>query len=180
MRWLVVLALSLAQACNAPAGSPVLPAGAQWVSFNNVSFEGPLVDRPGILAAPSTADLEAAVVRFESHGRAGYDPTQACAPTCWRLVPAADPAVLYLALAINVEVCDATVKEGTALAGRTLYFIHWISGPNGSRCDTVVRSRWRLVSVSRRDLPGPGRLTVRLQLQGYYGSSAWESQVELA
>ncbi len=175
MKWLViVLALTVAQACDLPGAGPTLPAGARWVTFATIPGEGPLVVREGIFAVASTAELETAAARL------GYIPKQPCSTTCWRLYQADQPGRLYVAVAMWPEGCDHDVRENVAIAGRTLYFIHWVGNPNGTRCgDAEQAGRWRLISVSRRDLPGPGTLTVRLQLQGYYGSSAWESQVEL-
>jgi hypothetical protein len=76
---------------------------------------------------------------------------------------------------------DTTIKERAAIAGRTLYFIHWVGARSGKSCLVAEEARWRLLSVSRRDLPGPGILTVRLQLQGSRpDANAAESQVELS
>ncbi len=180
MKWLVVvMALTMAQACDLPGAGPALPAGGRWVSFDIVSSEGPLVYRAAILAAPSTAEVEAAVVTFETSGHAGYRLDQACPAPCWRLVRAEEPGLLYLAVATFIVGCDTTVKEGVAISGRTLYLIHWVSASSGSRCDAAPTQRWRLLSVSRRDLPGAGTLTLRLQLQSSNSdSTAAESQVE--
>ncbi len=169
----VVVALALAQACDAPWAGPSLPAGGHWVSFASVPSEGPIAVRDGIFAATSTTALEAAV------GASGYTIKGACRQPCWRVYNADQPGLLYLAVVTTEDRCDTTVKEAAAVSGRTLYFIHWIGDPNGSRCDAALAARWRVLSVSLRDLPGPGTLTVRLQLRGYYGDSAVESQVEL-
>src|SRR6266478_3448148 len=65
MKWLAVLALVFLQACDAPWAGPSLPDGGRWVSFTTVSYEGPVVDSAGILAATSTFELEASVITFE-------------------------------------------------------------------------------------------------------------------
>lgn len=181
MKWLViVLAVTMAQGCDSLGAGPTLPTGGRWVSFSTVSAEGPFVVAEGIVAATSMAEVEADVVAFETRGRPGFSPDQACPATCWRPVRADEPGLLYLAVATFPSGCDLTVTEGVAIAGSTLYFIHWVGGPNGSRCDTIAGGRWRLVSVSLRDLPGAGPLTVRLQLQGSDGTSnVGESQVEV-
>ena len=180
MKWLViVLALTVAQACDAPWAGPTLPAGGHWVAFTTVSYEGPNVYREGIFAGTSTAGVEAAVLGFETSGHSGYRLDQACWAPCWRLVRAEEPGLLYLAVATFSDGCDNTVKEAAAVAGRALYLIHWVSSPNGSRCDAAPTQRWRLLSVSRRDLPGPGTLTVRLQMQGA-DQGGFESVVELS
>lgn len=128
MKWLVVvMALTMAQACDLRGVGPALPAGGRWVSFNTVSSEGPLVYGAAILAAPSTAEVEAAVVTFETNGHAGYRLDQACPAPCWRLVRAEEPDRLYLAVATFILRCDTTVKEGVAISGRTLYLIQWVS-----------------------------------------------------
>jgi hypothetical protein len=175
---LIVLAMTLAQACDTPWAGPTLPVGGRWIGFTGVSSEGPIVVSAGILAAPSTAELEAAVVAFETSRHPGYRLEQACPPPCWRLVQADRPGVLYLAVATVADNCDTPIKEGAAIAGRTIYFIHWVGSPSGSRCDAAQSSRWRLLSVSRRDLPGAGTLTVRLQMQGA-AQGSFESQVAL-
>jgi hypothetical protein len=174
MKWLViVLALTVAQACDLPGAGPTLPAGAHWVSFAIVPSEGPILVREGIFAAASPAELETAAART------GQTLKQPCPTTCWHLYHAAQPGLLYVAVGTWPDGCDHDVKESGAMAGRTLYFIHWVGGSNGTRCgDAEQAPRWRLVSVSRRDLPGAGTLTVRLQLQGTEQGGA-ESQVEL-
>jgi hypothetical protein len=170
----LIISILLLQGCDAPWAGPTLPAGGQWVSFTTVSSEGPpVVIRDGIIAATSTAEAEAAVVT------SGATFHQTCPSPCWRIVQADEPGHVYLAVAILPDGCDHDVKEGAAIAGRMLYFIHWVSAPNGSRCDAAQAARWRLLSVSRRDLPNSGTLTVRLQMQGYYGTSAIETEVEL-
>jgi hypothetical protein len=151
------------------------------VTFSTVSYEGPTVVSNGILAAKSTAELESAVVKFETSRHPGYQLDQACPTPCWRLVRTDDPRLLYVAVATLSWGCDTTVKEGTAIAGQTLYVIHWISSPSQTRCDAAQATRWRLLSVSRRDLPAAGVLTVQLQLQGSNPkSNAAATQVELS
>jgi hypothetical protein len=175
-----VLALGTTIACDAPWAGPTLPAAGHWVAFSTVSYDGPIVVASGIRAATSTAELEAAVVAFETSRHPGYKLDQACPSSCWRHVRPDELGHVYLAVATLPYGCDTTDKEGAAIAGRTLYLIHWTSSPSGSRCDAAQASRWRLLSVSRRDLPGAGTLTVRLQLQGSNANSnAAESQVEL-
>jgi hypothetical protein len=76
---------------------------------------------------------------------------------------------------------DTTIKERTAIVGHTLYFIHWVAARSGTRCLAAEYPRWRLLSVSKRDLPGAGILTVRLQLQGSNpDANAAEGKVELS
>jgi hypothetical protein len=173
-RLLIVLALVVLQACDAPWAGPALPAAGQWISFRTVSSEGPIAVKSGIFAANSISALEAAVAT------SGYTLKQACPPPCWRVFQGDQPGHLYVAVAIIEDRCDTTVKEGAAIAGRMLYFVHWISDRNGSRCDAAIAHQWRLLSVSRQNLPASGTLTVRLQLQGYYGSRTLESAVELS
>jgi hypothetical protein len=175
-----VLALGTTVACDAPWAGPTLPAGGHWVTFSTLSCEGPMVVASGILAATSTEELEAAVVAFETSRHAGYRLGQACPTPCWRLVRPDDSGLLYLAVATLSTGCATTVKEGTAIAGRLLYLIHWVSSPSETRCDAAQASRWRLLAVSRRELPGAGTFTVRLQLQGSSpNSNAAESHVQL-
>jgi hypothetical protein len=182
MRWFViVLALSLAQACDAPWAGPTLLAGGHWLSFTTVSSEGPRVVTNAILAANSTAELESAVLASETSRHPGYRLDQSCPAPCWGQLQADKPELLYLAVATMPDGCgDTTVKERAAIAGRMLYFIHWVGARSGTRCLAAEDARWRLLSVSRRDLPGAGTLTVRLQLQGSNPNpNVAESQVEL-
>jgi hypothetical protein len=150
------------------------------VTFTSVSDEGPIAVANGILAARSTAELESAVVTFETSRQPGYRFDQACPTPCWGHVGADEPGLLYLAVATLPWGCDTTVKESMAITGHRLYLIHWISSPSQTRCDAAQESRWRLLSVSRRGLPAAGTLTVQLQLQGSCPkSNAAENQVEL-
>jgi hypothetical protein len=76
---------------------------------------------------------------------------------------------------------DTPIKERAAIVRHTLYFIRWIGARSGTRCLAAEDARWRLLSVSRRDLPGAGILTVRLQLQGSSpDANAAESQVQMS
>src|SRR6266699_296725 len=180
-RLAVLLALVLVQACDAPWAGPTLPDGGHWVSFNPISYEGPRVITNDIFAASTTAELESAVLAFETSRHPGYRLDQACPAPCWGPVPASQPGLLYLAVATMADGCgDTRVKEGAAMAGRTLYFIHWVGVRSGSRCLAAQDARWRLLSVSTRDLPGSGTLTVRLQLQGSNSNAnAAEGRVDL-
>ncbi len=179
-KWLlIVLVMSLAQACDAPWAGPTLPAAGHWVSFTTVSNEGPVAVSNGILAATSMTGVEADVVAFETGRHPGYRLDQACPAPCWRLVHADEPGLLYVAVATLPDGCDTSVKEGAAIAGHMLFLIHWVSAPSSTRCDAFPQPRWRLISVSRRDLPGAGTLTIRLQFQGSEEGSA-ESQVDLS
>lgn len=180
-RLAVLLALVLVQACDAPWAGPTLPDGGHWVSFNTISYEGPRVITNDIFAASTTAELESAVLAFETSRHPGYRLDQACPAPCWGPVPASQPGLLYLAVATMADGCgDTRVKEGAAMAGRTLYFIHWVGVRSGSRCLAAQDARWRLLSVSTRDLPGSGTLTVRLQLQGSNSNAnAAEGRVDL-
>ena len=165
-----VLALGTTIACDAPWAGPALPAGGHWLSFSTVSYEGPRVVTNAILAANSTAELESRV------------PDQSCPAPCWGQLQADKPGLLYLAVATIPDGCsETTIKERTAIAGRTLYFIHWVGARSGTRCGAAFDERWRLLSVSRSELPEAGTLTVRLQRQGSnpYAIAA-ESQVTLS
>jgi hypothetical protein len=182
MKWLVIaLALALTPACDAPWAGPTLPAGGDWLTFTTVSFDGPRVATNDILVASSTAELESSVLAFETNRPPGYHLDQSCPTPCWGQQQADKPGLLYLAVATMPDGCgDTTIKERAAIAGRTLYFVHWVGARSGSRCFAAEDARWRLISVSRRDLPGPGTLTVRLQLQGSNPNpNAAESEVEL-
>src|SRR5260370_9866402 len=96
MKWLViVLAFTVAQACDLPGAGPTLPAGGRWVTFATVPGEGPLVVREGIFAVASTAELETAAASL------GYAPKQPCSTTCWRLYQADQPGRLYVAVAMG-------------------------------------------------------------------------------
>jgi len=151
------------------------------LTFTIVSSEGPRVAADDILVANSTAELESSVLAFETNRHPGYRLDQACLAPCWGQLQADKLGLLYLAVATMPDGCgDTRIKERVALVGRTLYFIHWVGARSGSRCDAAEDARWRLLSVSRRDLPGAGTFTVRLQLQGSNpNSNAAESQVEL-
>jgi hypothetical protein len=183
MKWLVIaLALALTPACDAPWAGPTLPAGGHWLTFTTVSSDGPRVVTNDILVANSTAELEASVLAFETSRHPGYRLDQACPAPCWGLVQQYKPGLLYLAVATMPDGCgDTTIKERAAMAGRTLYFIHWVGTRSGTRCLAAEDARWRFLSVSRRDLPAAGILTVRLQLQGSNpDANAAESKVELS
>jgi hypothetical protein len=180
MKWLVTaLALALTLACDAPWAGPTLPAGGHWLTFTTVSSDGPRVVANDILVANSTAELESAVLAFETSRHPGYRLDQACPAPCWGHLQADKPGFLYLAVATTPDGCgDTVIKERAAIAGHTLYFIHWVGARSGTRCLAAEDARWRLLSVSRRDLPAAGTSTVRLQLQGSNPkSNAAESQV---
>jgi hypothetical protein len=162
-----VLALGTTVACDAPWVGPTLPAGGSWLSFSTVSSEGPRVVTNAILAANSTAELESGVLASETGRQPGYRLDQSCPAPCWGQVHADKPGLLYLAVATMPDACgDTTIKERAAIAGRTLYFIHWVGARSGTRCLAAEDARWRLLTVSRRDLPVAGIVTVRLQQQG--------------
>ncbi len=177
-----VLALGTTIACDAPSAGPTLPAGASWLSFSTVSSEGPRVVTNAILAASSTAELESGVLASETSRQPGYRLDQSCPAPCWGPLPADKAGLLYLAVATKPDGCsDTAIKERAAIAGRTLYFIHWVGARSGTRCDAAVDARWRLLSVSRRDLPGAGIMAIRLQLQGAKpAADAAESQAKLS
>lgn len=179
-----ILTLGITLACDAPWSGPSLPAGGHWVSYATLSYEGPPVYRDGIVAAESIADLKMKVVSLDLSGRPGLTKDQVC-PTegqynsCWPR-QTEQPGYLYIAVPPGPGGCDNTVKEAAAIGGRTFYLIAWVGGPNGSHCDAgPPPPTWRLLSVSKRDLPGPGMLRLRLQEQGYYGASEVDGQVEL-
>ena len=177
-----LLALGTASACDAPWAGPTLPAGSHWLSFTTVSADGPRPTTNAILAGNSTSELESGVLALETSRQPGYPLDQSCPAPCWGQLPADKPGLLYLAVPTMPDGCsDTTIKERAAIAGRTLYFIHWVGARSGKSCLVAEEARWRLLSVSRRDLPGPGILTVRLQLQGSRpDANAAESQVELS
>ena len=174
-----VLVLGTTLACDAPWAGPTLPAAGHWLSFTTISSEGPRVVTNAILAANSTAELESAVLASETSRQPGYRLDQSCPAACWGRVQADKPGLLYLAVATMPDACgDTSIKERAAVAGRTLYFIHWVGARSGTRCLAAEDARRRLLSVSRRDLPGAGILTVRLQLQGSNpDANAAETQV---
>jgi hypothetical protein len=137
------------------------------LNFSTVSFKGPRVVTNAILAASSTAELESGVLASETSRQPGYRLDQSCPAPCWGQLQADKAGLLYLAVATMPDGCsNTTIKERAAIAGRTLYFIHWVGARSGTRCDAAEDARWRLLSVSRRDLPAAGTLTVRLQQQG--------------
>jgi hypothetical protein len=186
-RFAVVLALVLAAGCSATRQGPTLPDGGHWVNFTSVSIAGPQVGHEGILlAATSIEVLRQAVVAYEISRNAELTAARICPAnqnSCWR-EESDNPSVLYLAIASPDAPCDSDVKEAAALSARTLYFIEWMSGPNGAQCgDAGPPPRyWWLLSVSRQDLPSAGTLTVRLQVQSdrvHTTSNVAESQVEL-
>jgi len=176
------LAFGTTIACDAPWAGPTLPAGGHWLSFTTISDLGPRVVTDAILAANSTAELESGVLASETSRQPGYRLDQSCPAPCWGQLQADKPGLLYLAVATMPDACgDTSIKERAAIAGRTFYFIHWVGARSGTRCLAAEDARWRLLSVSRRDLPGAGTLTVRLQLQGSNpDANAAKSQVELS
>jgi hypothetical protein len=182
--FLIVCALAFGTtiACDAPWAGPTLPAEGHWLSFTTISDLGPRAVTNAILASNSTADLESGVLASETSRQPGYRLDQSCPAPCWGQLQADQPGLLYLAVATMPDACgDTSIKERAAIAGRTLYFIHWIGARSGTRCLAAEDARWRLLSVSRRDLPGAGTLTVRLQLQGSNpDANAAQSQVELS
>lgn len=184
MKWLVVvIVLTLTQACDLPGAGPTLPDGGHWVNFTRLSGVGPPVGHEGILAATSIEELRKAVVAYEISGNPRLTADRLCPPqenSCWR-EESGNPAVLYLAVGAPDAPCDSDVKEAAALSARTFYFIEWMSGPNGTHCGDAgpPPPRWWLFAVSRRDLPSTGTLTVRLQVQSDRTYDVAESQVVL-
>jgi hypothetical protein len=123
----------------------------------------------GILAATSIEKVRKAVIDYEIRGDPRLTADRICPPqgnSCWR-ENSDDPGVVYLAVASPGGPCDADIKDAAALSTRTLYYIEWMSGPNGAHCGDAGPPPpvWWLLSVSRRDLPTTGTLTVRLQVQ---------------
>ena len=166
-----VLALGTTIACDAPWAGPTLPAGGYWVSFTTVSYDGPRVATNAILAASSTAELESGVLASETSRQPGYRLDQSCPAPCWGQLPADKAGLLYLAVATMPDGCsDTAIKERAAIAGRMLYFIHWVGARSGTRCDAAVDARWRLLSVSRRDLPAAGTLMFDCSSRGRPGA----------
>jgi hypothetical protein len=179
---LIVLAVAIVSACDAPLSGPTVPAGGHSLSLTTLDGygRGPFANGEDIVASTSLDSLRAEVVsRTVRQTQRAED--QVCIEPqpdpCWRR-QVGQSGRLYVAV-ITFPVCNADTKEAAAISGRTLYFIRWIGNPKGV-CNAAMKvPNWRLFSASRADLPSSGTLTVRLQLQGANDRVAAETQVEL-
>lgn len=182
LRFLIILAITITTACDAPLAGPTVPSGGHSLSLTALASYGlgPFANVEDIVASTSLDALRAEVIaRTTSHTQ--RTEAQICAPAppdpCWRR-QVNQPGRLYLAV-ITFYVCNADTKEAAAISGRTLFFIRWIGQPKGVCNAAMAIPNWRLFSASRADLPRSGTLTVRLQLQGATDRVAAESQVDL-
>ena len=166
-RLLIVLALVMLPACDAPWAGPTLPDGSTRLSLTLVTNEGPIGMSPNILASTSLSQLRTEVISLPSgtnrteaelcQGYSGSDP-------CWnRQVDR--PGRLYLAV-ITTPQCTSPTKDASAIAGHTLYYIQWVGHAQRTCGAAQAWPSWILFSASRSDLPSSGTLTVRLQFQG--------------
>ena len=165
--FLVIFGAVLLTACDAPWAGPSLPAGSHTLNPVQVSLQGPFGLGPDIVAATTLSAMRDLVL---AHGRDHGSGLPSCQAEpnwpdpCWTQQPDLRGRV-YIAVVINYE-CTSATKEATALAGHTLYFIHWIGKPGGVCNASMAEPNWRLYAASRSDLPSSGTLTVRLELQG--------------
>jgi hypothetical protein len=127
-----------------------------------LSARGPFGVGPDVAASTSLATLRDEVVARAGQLACEQYPNHT--DPCWRLIPD-QPAGVYIAVIINYA-CRADSKEAVAIAGSTLYFIHWIGNAQGPCNAALARPEWRLYWASRNDLPASGTVTVRLELQG--------------
>ena len=90
-----------------------------------------------------------------------------------------EPGELYLAV-LTANECRRSVAEDQELEGRTLYFIHWVSQPNGVCNEMMALPSYRLYTVPRSELPRLGQLTVELLIQDELsGTSHIDTEVDL-
>jgi hypothetical protein len=183
LRFLIILAITIVSACDAPLAGPTVPSGGHSLSLTTLASYGlgPFANGEDIAASTSLDALRAEVVaRTMSHTQSTEAQVCAQAPPldpCWHQ-QVNRPGRLYLAV-ITFYACNADTKEAAAISGRTLFFIRWIGKPRGVCNAAMAVPNWRLFSASRADLPSSGTLTVRLQLQGATDRVAAETQVEL-
>ena|ERR1700686_51034 len=183
LRFLIILAITIVSACDAPLTGPTVPSGGHSLSLTALASYGlgPFANDEDIVASTSLDALRAEVIaRTVSHTQ--RTEAQVCAPAqppdpCWRQ-QVNRTGRLYLAV-ITFNECNADTKEAAAISGRTLFFIRWIGNPKGVCNAAMAAPNWRLFSASRAELPSSGTLTVRLQLQGATDRVAAESQVDL-
>jgi len=179
MRWMViVLALTVAQACDPPWAGPTLPDGSGPLNLTLLSVQGPIGIGPNIMASTSLASLRAKVISTADRTQPQLCQAYLNDPDpCWTQ-QVDRQGRLYIAVITNPE-CTNPTKEVAATSGYTVYFIHWAGNAQRTCSAAMALPHWRLYSASRGDLPSSGTLTVRLQLQGTERGGA-ESQVELS
>jgi hypothetical protein len=182
-RLLIVLAVTILNACDAPLAGPTVPDGGHSLSLTTLATygQGPFDNGQDIVASTSLETVRADVISLtmtQTHRTEAQLCTQDVhRDLCWRQ-QIDRPGRLYLAV-ITFYQCNADTKEAAAISGRTLYFIRWIGNAKGACNASMMLPNWRLFSASRADLPSSGTLTVRLQLQGATDRVAAETQVEL-
>lgn len=173
----LLLLLVATCACDAFWEGPTLPGGAKYIAYTALSMQGPASNTDIVIAAgTSIASLRAIVAQRTRQPDCHADAISS--DPCWEKIADA-PGHLYVAMTYPY-VCNQSVRQTAALAGRTLYFIYWFGRPQGRCGDAYPRPHFWLLSFNRSDLPPSGRLTVDLQFQNGSTTTDYKTEVTLS
>jgi hypothetical protein len=159
---LALLLMLLVAACDLPWDGPMLPGGANWISYT-MTYGGPADtcgSGPNVVAGTVLAEVQADAIAVCPRAGGCRD-----SAGCWPGVQEAAGRV-YLAMLLPYESCNVTIKDGMAASDTALYFIRWV-GRGGGPCPGIAIAipTFVLYTVRRSDLAVHGWLKIELQIQ---------------